>query len=66
MTSLRGRALVAHQAHNLKVVGSIPAPATNDFLEDLRKRKSFFCPPSGQKKLPALPVSSQKASAASR
>ena len=26
---LRGRAEVAHQAHNLEVVGSIPAPATN-------------------------------------
>ena len=25
----RGRALVARQAHNLEVVGSIPAPATN-------------------------------------
>ena len=28
---LRGGAVVARQAHNLKAVGSIPAPATNDF-----------------------------------
>ena len=26
---LRGGAVVARQAHNLKAVGSIPAPATN-------------------------------------
>ena len=26
--SLRGRAVAARQAHNLKVVGSIPSPAT--------------------------------------
>ena len=30
-TTLRGGAVVARQAHNLKAVGSIPAPATNDF-----------------------------------
>ena len=28
---MRGGAVVARQAHNLKAVGSIPAPATNDF-----------------------------------
>ena len=27
--TLRGGAVVARQAHNLKAVGSIPAPATN-------------------------------------
>ena len=27
-TTLRGGAVVARQAHNLKAVGSIPAPAT--------------------------------------
>lgn len=26
---MRGRAVVAYQAHNLKVIGSIPVPATN-------------------------------------
>ncbi len=30
-TMLRGRAVAAYQAHNLKVSGSIPLPATNDF-----------------------------------
>ena len=31
--SLRGRAVAARQAHNLKVVGSIPSPATiSNFL----------------------------------
>ena len=30
-TMMRGGAVVARQAHNLKAVGSIPAPATNDF-----------------------------------
>lgn len=29
--TLRGGAVVARQAHNLKAVGSIPTPATNDF-----------------------------------
>ena len=29
--TLRGRALVARQAHNLEVVGSIPAPATKEY-----------------------------------
>ena len=28
--TLRGGAVVARQAHNLKAVGSIPAPATNE------------------------------------
>ena len=30
ITTLRGGAVVARQAHNLKAVGSIPAPATNE------------------------------------
>ena len=28
---MRGGAVVARQAHNLKAVGSIPAPATNNY-----------------------------------
>ena len=32
---MRGRAVVAYQAHTLKVVGSIPTPATN--LYDARR-----------------------------
>lgn len=28
---MRGRAVVAYQAHNLKVSGSIPLPATNNY-----------------------------------
>ena len=32
MTTLRGGAVVARQAHNLKAVGSIPAPATKCLL----------------------------------
>ena len=39
--TLRGGAVVARQAHNLKAVGSIPAPATNDFQE-LTLVSSFF------------------------
>ena len=30
LSLLRGRAVVARQAHNLKVGGSIPSPATNN------------------------------------
>ena len=30
-TMMRGGAVVARQAHNLKAVGSIPAPATNSY-----------------------------------
>ena len=40
-TTLRGGAVVARQAHNLKAVGSIPAPATNDYYNRLKSR--FFC-----------------------
>ena len=40
-TSQRGRALVARQAHNLEVEGSIPSPATK-IIRDLHQRKSFF------------------------
>ena len=32
---MRGGAVVARQAHNLKAVGSIPAPATNILLINL-------------------------------
>ena len=38
---LRGGAVVARQAHNLKAVGSIPAPATNRIFNRLKRR--FFC-----------------------
>ncbi len=38
---LRGGAVVARQAHNLKAVGSIPTPATNE-LPGLANRKSLF------------------------
>ena len=42
-TLLRGRAEVAHQAHNLGVVGSIPAPATIFcFLSDSCESTFFF------------------------
>ena len=40
-TMMRGGAVVARQAHNLKAVGSIPAPATNDYYNRLKSR--FFC-----------------------
>ena len=40
-TTLRGGAVVARQAHNLKAVGSIPAPATNRIFNRLKRR--FFC-----------------------
>ena len=39
-TMMRGGAVVARQAHNLKAVGSIPAPATNDYYNRLKSR--FF------------------------
>ena len=42
---LRGGAVVARQAHNLKAVGSIPAPATNDFYACL-KSQAFSLPKS--------------------
>ena len=38
---LRGGAVVARQAHNLKAVGSIPAPATNE-IQGLTIRKFLF------------------------
>ena len=31
----RGRAEAAHQAHNLEVAGSSPAPASNSFVSSL-------------------------------
>jgi hypothetical protein len=34
---------VARQAHNLKVVGSNPAPATNKSLDSIRDRGFFLC-----------------------
>ena len=40
-TMMRGGAVVARQAHNLKAVGSIPAPATNRIFNRLKRR--FFC-----------------------
>ncbi len=40
-TMLRGGAVVARQAHNLKAVGSIPAPATNE-IQELTIRKFLF------------------------
>ena len=39
--TLRGGAVVARQAHNLKAVGSIPAPATST-LQELTIRKFLF------------------------
>ena len=39
--TLRGGAVVARQAHNLKAVGSIPAPATNE-IQELTIRKFLF------------------------
>ena len=38
---MRGRAVVAYQAHNLKVCGSIPHPATNE-IQELTIRKFLF------------------------
>ena len=38
---MRGRAVVAYQAHNLKVSGSIPLPATNE-IQELTIRKFLF------------------------
>ena len=39
--TLRGGAVVARQAHNLKAVGSIPAPATNEIAAS--QPTGFFC-----------------------
>ena len=39
--TLRGGAVVARQAHNLKAVGSIPAPATNNYSAS--HLTGFFC-----------------------
>ena len=41
-TIMRGRAVVAYQAHNLKVSGSIPLPATNE-IQDLLTQVLFSC-----------------------
>ena len=41
--TLRGGAVVARQAHNLKAVGSIPAPATNDFYARQKWRAFLLC-----------------------
>ena len=38
---MRGRAVVAYQAHNLKVSGSIPLPATNRISAS--QPTGFFC-----------------------
>ena len=38
---MRGRAVVAYQAHNLKVCGSIPHPATNNYSAS--QPTGFFC-----------------------
>ena len=40
--TLRGGAVVARQAHNLKAVGSIPAPATNDFSGTYTRKFLFL------------------------
>ena len=40
-TTLRGGAVVARQAHNLKAVGSIPAPATKNYSASCPT--GFFC-----------------------
>lgn len=39
----RGRAVVARQAHNLKVGGSIPPPATKELLKNLQYLEIFYC-----------------------
>ena len=41
--TLRGGAVVARQAHNLKAVGSIPAPATNEIQELTIRKFLFLC-----------------------
>ena len=38
---IRGRAVAAYQAHNLKVSGSIPLPATNEISAS--QPTGFFC-----------------------
>ena len=38
----RGRAVVARQAHNLKVAGSIPAPATKKHRKNLQVLGDFL------------------------
>ena len=42
-TIMRGRAVVAYQAHNLKVSGSIPLPATNEIQELTKCKFLFLC-----------------------
>ena len=44
-TKLRGGAVAARWAHNPKVVGSNPAPATKQDFSDIFSGKSFFCFP---------------------
>ena len=39
---MRGGAVVARQAHNLKAVGSIPTPATNDFSGTCTRKFLFL------------------------
>ena len=39
---MRGGAVVARQAHNLKAVGSIPTPATNDFSGTCTRKFLFY------------------------
>ncbi len=39
----RGRAVVARQAHNLKVGGSIPPPATKEHRKNLQYLEIFYC-----------------------
>ena len=41
-TTLRGGAVVARQAHNLKAVGSIPAPATKKITPGSVNGSGFF------------------------
>ena len=40
---MRGGAVVARQAHNLKAVGSIPAPATKKITPTSLVGFLFFC-----------------------
>ena len=42
MKTLRGGAVVARQAHNLKAVGSIPAPATKKITPGSVNGSGFF------------------------
>ena len=46
---MRGGAVVARQAHNLKAVGSIPAPATNFYRGAKKLVHEIASPPVGMK-----------------